>query len=72
MSKTLDYRAFLMRLWRESQADRWRVRLEEPTTGARRSFASVEAFYEYLEGVLDQAERPRGVRHGEKWEVKKS
>ena len=47
------YRAFLLTLWEERSRDRdspqvWRFRLEDPRTGQRRGFASLEALVEAL------------------------
>jgi hypothetical protein len=33
------YRAYLLRLWRESKHDPWRATLEDPHTGERLGFA---------------------------------
>ena len=47
------YRTFLLTLWEERNRDRgsapvWRFRLEDPRTGQRRGFASLEALVEAL------------------------
>jgi hypothetical protein len=46
-----DYRAFLLRLWRVDEVDgvQWRASLEEPNTGERRGFASIERLCAFLE-----------------------
>ena len=52
------YRAFLLTLWEERGRDRespqvWRFRLEDPRTGQRRGFASLEALVEALKQEMD-------------------
>lgn len=44
------YLSFLLRLWRVRQNDSetWRASLEDPRTGERRGFASLEALVKYL------------------------
>lgn len=41
------YLAYLVRLWRED-AHTWRASVEDPHTGERHTFASVEALLAYL------------------------
>jgi hypothetical protein len=50
MSKQLRYLSFLLRLWQVKQNGRetWRASLEDPRTGERRGFASLEALMEFL------------------------
>ena len=44
------YLSFLLRLWRVRQNDSetWRASLEDPRTGERHGFASLEALVNYL------------------------
>ncbi len=54
-----SYRAFLLTLWEERSRDRdwpqvWRFRLEDPRTGQRRGFASLEALVEALNQEMDE------------------
>jgi hypothetical protein len=44
-----DYQAYLIRLWREAGSNGWRVSLEDPHTGEKRYFASVEQMARFLE-----------------------
>jgi hypothetical protein len=41
------YRAFLLRLWCAADAQ-WRASLEDPHTGQRRAFATLDKLVEYL------------------------
>lgn len=64
MPNSIDYRAFLIRLWREPRDDRWRVSLEEPGVPGRTGFASLTALYEYLDqatgqGTMGERDRER-------------
>jgi hypothetical protein len=47
MSARLGYRAYLLRLWRETDT-RWRASLEDPHTSERRAFATLEQLLEFL------------------------
>jgi len=44
------YRAYLLRLWETEDEGRcvWRASLEDPATGERHGFASLEALVAYL------------------------
>jgi hypothetical protein len=51
------YRSYLLTLWEERSRDPtvpavWRFRLEDPRTGQRRGFASLEALVAALEGEM--------------------
>jgi hypothetical protein len=48
-SEQYEYQAYLLRLWRENEADPWRASLENTHTGERRSFASLPSLLLYLE-----------------------
>ena len=57
------YRSYLLTLWEERARDPgasevWRFRLEDPRTGQRRAFASLEALLAALE--QDMADRHGG------------
>lgn len=55
-----DYRAFVLRLWRDGGgAGAWRYSLEDPATHQRRGFADVEALAAYLRAT-GPAEPPDG------------
>lgn len=47
MNAGVNYRAYLLRLWRATDAQ-WRAALEDPHTGERRAFASLEKLAQYL------------------------
>lgn len=55
MNASVNYRAYLLRLWRVAGAQ-WRASLEDPRTGERRAFATLEQLWEYLA----QATQPGG------------
>jgi hypothetical protein len=48
--KTKEYLSFLLRLWRVKQNDEngWRASLENPHTGEKRGFASLELLVDFL------------------------
>jgi hypothetical protein len=48
----LDYQAYLLRVWRETEADSLRATLENPHTGERLGFASAEALLAYLSASI--------------------
>jgi len=43
------YYSYLLRVWRTGHRPVWRASLEEPQSGRRRGFASLEALYLYLQ-----------------------
>jgi hypothetical protein len=43
-----NYRAFMLRFWRENVNSLWRGSLEDPHSGERLSFASAERLLAYL------------------------
>ena len=45
-----DYVAYLLRLWREKggESTQWRASLQDPHTGEKVGFASLEALFAYL------------------------
>lgn len=47
MSTGVNYRSYLLRLWRGADAQ-WHASLEDSHTGERRAFASVQQLTEYL------------------------
>lgn len=49
------YHAFLLRLWRDDETVSWRIQLEDPHTGERRGFASLEQMVAYLRERLETA-----------------
>ncbi|MFW5941378.1 MAG: DUF2272 domain-containing protein [bacterium] len=50
MSKNRDYKSYLLRLWRAAgkQWEPWQAMLEDPHTGERHGFASMEALFRHL------------------------
>ena len=64
---TLCYRTYLLTVWEERSQDPatpavWRFRLEDPRTGQRRGFASLEALATFLRTELagEQGDLPEG------------
>ncbi len=60
------YRAFLLRLWEERDqhpeaAAIWRLSLEDPQTGERLGFASLQALSEYLASMLQDLPPDQGT-----------
>lgn len=51
MEKRTPYLSYLLRLWQTTDGDVtiWRASLDSPGTGERRSFASLEALFAFLE-----------------------
>ena len=47
MTASDNYRAYLLRMWRTPEGD-WRASLENPHTGERRAFATLEQSLEFL------------------------
>ncbi len=49
-----NYSVFVLRMWQEKEADQeigftWRFSLEDPNTGERKGFTSMEALLDFLE-----------------------
>jgi hypothetical protein len=49
---THQYRAYLLRLWREGEHGPWRATLEDPHTGERIAFATADKLLAYLSDQL--------------------
>ncbi|GAB4581706.1 MAG: hypothetical protein Fur0022_44560 [Anaerolineales bacterium] len=47
------YHSFLLRIWRDDEQTPWRVQLEDPHTGERRGFTSIEQMVTYLDKHLE-------------------
>jgi hypothetical protein len=54
------YHSFLLRLWRDDETSSWRVQLEDPHTGERRGFSSMEKMVEFLDHQIEVALAERG------------
>ncbi len=55
-SEPRRYRAYLLRLWQVVNDEgrlHWRASLEDPHTGERRGFGSLEALVAFLEAGMD-------------------
>lgn len=52
------YQAYLLRLWCDSPNGPWRASLEDPHTGARHHFATVDQLRQHLRELV--AERDAG------------
>ena len=52
-----DYVSYLLRLWRVKEGDKdvWRASLQDPQSGERISFATVEALFAFLQEQLEGA-----------------
>lgn len=48
-----QYRSYLIRLWSETPDRRWQASLEDPRTGQRIGFASLEQLFVYLMEQVD-------------------
>jgi len=55
------YLAYLLRLWQVDENDRpvWRASLEDPRTGERRGFASLEMLVEFLRDQTGKEQEPQ-------------
>jgi hypothetical protein len=62
-NEATDYRSYLMRLWRVKEGDRdvWRASLQDPQSGERISFATIEALFAYLQEQLERAPDREGI-----------
>lgn len=58
-----EYKAYLLRLWREKHNGSWRALLENPNIGERIAFASLAELVEFLESKTGEAIVPN--RSGE-------
>jgi hypothetical protein len=50
-----EYKAYLLRLWRESRSGSWRALLENPNAGERIAFANLTELVEFLESKTGEA-----------------
>jgi hypothetical protein len=55
---TREYKAYLLRLWRESHEATWRALLENPNSGERAAFATLEDLVAFLEAKTGEVIRP--------------
>ncbi len=49
MMAAREYKAYLLRLWRDNQNVAWRALLENPNNGERAAFATLRELVTYLE-----------------------
>ncbi|MCB9134952.1 MAG: hypothetical protein H6636_05975 [Anaerolineales bacterium] len=61
-STNLHYHAFLLRFWRDDETVPWRIQLEDPHTGERRGFTSIEQMVAYLDERLETSDSPEGTQ----------
>ena len=48
------YRSYLLRMWREGQADEpWRASLQSAVTGERQGFASLDDLFGYIRSQVE-------------------
>jgi hypothetical protein len=62
------YRAYLLRFWEECRGQpglpgTWRFSLEDPHTGQRRGFASLERLVAFLQQEMESGETTRQTEH---------
>jgi hypothetical protein len=53
-----EYKAYLLRLWRESHESAWRALLENPNRGERVAFATLGELVAFLEDKTGEMIRP--------------
>jgi hypothetical protein len=46
--RPVDYFSYLLRMWRTGENSAWRASLEDPQTGERVGFRSLEALWSFL------------------------
>ncbi|MCG3210709.1 MAG: hypothetical protein FOGNACKC_04340 [Anaerolineae bacterium] len=64
--QTVNYRAYLLRLRRDSRTTPWRVTIENPHTGERLGFADLREFVAFLEAETEVSLLPeRGETEAE-------
>ena len=56
-----EYKAYLLRLWRESHEAAWRAMLESPNSGERAAFATLGELVAFLEDKTGEVIRPLAV-----------
>jgi hypothetical protein len=49
--RTVDYLAYLLRLWREDRTSSWRAMLVNPHTGERLGFADLSKLFSFLQDL---------------------
>jgi hypothetical protein len=49
-----EYKAYLLRLWRESKNSEWRVLLVNPNSGDKMSFATLPEFVRFFEQAIGE------------------
>lgn len=69
MAQQHDYLSYLLRLWQTSdsspgKAGVWRVMLEDPQTGEKRGFASLEAAFTFLDEKVGSGSDKKGELGG--------
>ena len=48
----VDYLSYMLRLWRTGKESAWKASLEDPQTGERRGFGSLNALVHFLQQQL--------------------
>ncbi len=48
----VDYHAFLLRLWRDGENAAWRASLEDPYSGERHNFGSLQQLWSFFQERL--------------------
>ncbi len=64
-SESEDYRVFLLRFWRETAEAPWRATLEDPHSGEKRSFATPDHVWVFLQDKLVNPMHDEGKNNDE-------
>jgi len=54
------YQSFLLRIWRDDEHTPWRLQLEDPHTGERRGFATLQQMVEFLGQQMEKFNSEKG------------
>jgi hypothetical protein len=55
MMAAREYKAYLLRMWRDNQNSSWRALLENPNNGERAAFATLEELVAFLEATTGES-----------------
>jgi hypothetical protein len=55
MMAAREYKAYLLRMWRDNQNSPWRALLENPNNGERAAFATLEELVAFLEAKTGES-----------------
>jgi len=54
--RPVEYFSYLLRMWRTGKESAWRASLEDPRTGERLGFGSLEALWAFLWGRITKVD----------------